>query len=125
MLKGKGYITEKMESINPRKLKWARINSGTNIEEMGERFGGAEKILEWEEGKDYPTYSQLKKICEMYRKPIAIVFFPEPPKFKNIPASCRTIPENIYDSLSHNLIRVIDEARVMQLNLYELNDCIR
>lgn len=115
-------MAEKMESINPSMLKWARTVSGTNLEEIGEKFGGVEKILEWEEGRDFPTYSQLKKILEAYRKPIAIAFFPEPPKLKNIPASCRTIPENIYDSLSLSLIKVIDEARVMQLNLYELND---
>ena len=33
-----------------------------------------------------------------------------------------TIPENMYDGFSRKLIKVIDEARVMQLNLYELNN---
>jgi Zn-dependent peptidase ImmA (M78 family) len=117
-------MAEKITSINSKILQWARVMSGTSLEEAGERMGGLDRVLSWEEGKDYPTYSQLKKICEIYRKPVAVCFFPEPPKIKNIPASCRTLPQNVYNSFSRNLIKVIDEARIMQLNLYELNDNI-
>lgn len=115
-------MVEKITSINPEILKWARIMSGTTIEYAGERNGGIDRVLSWENGEDYPTYSQLKKISNMYRKPLAVFFFPEPPIMKSIPSSCRTLPESIYSSLSREVIKVIDEARIMQLNLYELNN---
>jgi Zn-dependent peptidase ImmA (M78 family)/DNA-binding XRE family transcriptional regulator len=115
-------MAEKITSINPSMLQWARAMSGTTIEEVGEKIGGSDKIISWEKGEDYPTYSQLKRLCDIYRKPIAVFFFPEPPQTKNLPASCRTLPENIYNNFSRKLIKAIDEARVMQLNLYELNN---
>lgn len=115
-------MAEKITSINPQILKWARMMNGMTLEDAGNRMGGTNKIISWEQGADYPTYAQLKKLCKMYRKPIAVCFFPEPPQIKNIPSSCRTLPENIYNDFSRELIKMIDEARVMQLNLYELNN---
>lgn len=114
-------MAEKMTYINPEMLVWAREESGTTIDNAVEKFG-AEKIIAWEKGEDYPTYSQLKEICYYYRKPVAIFFFPEPPKLKSIIASCRTLPMYTDLILSRNINKLLDEARIMQLNLYELND---
>lgn len=110
-----------MTSINPEILIWARQSSGTSLEEAEEKFG-RNKISDWEKGFDHPTYNQLKELCDYYRKPIAICFFPEPPEMKNIPTSCRTLPNQMYSIFSRKFIKSIDEARVMQLNLYELNE---
>lgn len=115
-------IAEKITTLNPQVLKWARINSGASMEEAGKKAGKSEYIVLWENGEDYPTYTQLKNLSTLYRKPIAIFFFPEPPELKNIKTSFRTLPENIYDNLSRQSIKIIDESRVMQLNLLELNN---
>lgn len=114
-------MAEKMDSINPEILKWARRISGTSLEAAYEKFG-RERLSAWESGEDYPTYAQLKTLCEFYRKPVAVCFFPEPPELDNLPASFRTLPTQFLPLVSRNILKAIDEARVMQLNLYELND---
>ncbi|MDR0919424.1 MAG: ImmA/IrrE family metallo-endopeptidase [Oscillospiraceae bacterium] len=112
-------MTDRMTSINPQMLIWAREVSGTSLHEAEEKFG--RKLAEWETGKEFPSYAELKKIGDYYRKPIAVFFFPEPPKLKNIPASCRTLPIEGSQLFDRNLTKVVDWARSMQLNLYELH----
>ena len=113
-------MVEKMTYINPNILIWCRQVSGVSIDEVAQKF---KKIKEWENGEDYPTYSQLQQLCDYYRKPIAICFFPEPPKFKCLTTSFRTISAEIGNVIfDRNIIKLIDEARCMQLNLYELNN---
>lgn len=112
-------MSEKMTYINPYMLIWAREESGTPIEDVIDKFG-ANNIKSWEQGVDFPTYPQLKELGKLYRKPVAVFFFPEPPVLKSIVSSCRTLPANIELLFSRNLVRLLDEARVMQLNLYDL-----
>jgi Zn-dependent peptidase ImmA (M78 family) len=100
-------------------LKWARENSGTSIEEAYEKFGKV-KIDAWEAGNEYPTYAQLRSLSDYYRKPMAVFFFPHPPKMKNLQASCRTLPTELYSLFNRELVFEINKARAMQLNLYEL-----
>lgn len=110
-----------MTSINSQILIWAREVSGTTIEQSYEKFS-KQKIDDWESGNDYPTYSQLKQLCEFYRKPVAVCFMPEPPKMKSVRPSFRTFPYE-YDSIfNRNLQKHIDEARAHQIYLYELNE---
>lgn len=115
-------MAEKMTSINPSILTWCRESCGISIEDASIRFG-ADRIRKWENGEDYPTYSQLRQLCEYYRKPIAVCFFPEPPVLKSLPASFRTIPSSIQHRMfGREITELLDDARVMQLNLYELHD---
>lgn len=114
-------MAEKMTSINPSILIWAREASGISLKEVSEKFG-KDKIENWEKGADYPTYNQLQQLCDFYRKPIAICFFPEPPVIKNLTTSFRTIPSNIEKIMfNRKSTALIDEARIMQINLRELN----
>lgn len=113
-------MAEKMTSINPTVLIWCRKVSGVSLDEAGKKFG-QEKIENWENGTDYPTYNQLQQLCDFYRKPVAICFFPEPPEYKSLSTSFRTIPANMEALLlNRRIIKLLDGARTMQLNLYEL-----
>jgi len=114
-------MAEKITSINPAILVWARDVSGTTLQEAQDKFG-VDKITAWESGNDHPTYSQLQQLGKFYRKPIAVFFFPEPPVYVDIPASCRTLPVDIDTVFNRDITKVVDWARAMQLNLYELND---
>ena len=110
-----------MTSINHNILVWARENSGTSLTEAYQKFGKV-KIDAWESGTDYPTYAQLRALSDYYRRPMAIFFFPEPPKIKDLSASCRTLPSQLHSLFSRNFVKILDEARIMQLNLYDLYD---
>jgi len=119
---GNDYM-EKITAVNGLLLKWAREVSNMPIPFVAEKFSkNPDTIIAWEGGSDYPTYSQLEKLGGLYKKPLAIFFFPSIPQGYNIKSSCRTLPESTFNSLSYKVIRKMNDARVMQLNLYELNE---
>lgn len=112
-------MAEKITSVNYEMLAWARVQSSIPLETVEKKL---KNVSMWENGEDYPTYAQLRTLSDLYRKPLAVFFFPEPPNIKNIPSSFRTLPENASSIITKEVTKVIDWARVMQLNLYELND---
>lgn len=112
---------EKMTSINPVMLTWCRETCGVSLKEASKKFG-ANRVEDWENGIDFPTYNQLQQLCDYYKKPVAVCFFPEPPEYKNLSTSFRTISDMIGSSIfNYQTISLVNEARVMQLNLTELN----
>lgn len=63
--------------INPSILKWARETAGYSLDEEIKRYS---KLLEWEEGKIYPTYHQLETLAKRYKRQIAVFLLPNIPK---------------------------------------------
>jgi Zn-dependent peptidase ImmA (M78 family)/transcriptional regulator with XRE-family HTH domain len=112
-------MSEKME-INHVILRWAREVSGYSSTAACKAFGN-NKYIDWENGKDFPTYIELKKIGKFFKKPIAIFFFAEIPKLHDIKSSFRTLEFSIF---TPELISLIEWGRILQLNLYELHDGI-
>ena len=112
-------MAEKMTFINPDMLVWAREQSGTTLQQAKNKFGDV--ITNWESGEDFPTLSKLRDLGSFYSKPIAVFFFPEPPKLKDIKSSFRTLSSGD-EVFGRDIVRCIDWARNMQLNLYEIHD---
>ena len=109
---------------NPVVLKWAREQSGFNLEEVAKKLKRkkvtAQTITEWESGTAFPSYSQLEDLAyKIYRRPLAVFFFPIPPDESDIKQSFRTLPESL-ESLSPRMRIVLRKARSMQLNVMEL-----
>lgn len=73
-------------------------------------------------GNDYPTYAQLEKLSyTIYKKPLAIFFFPEPPKnIKQQEKNFRTLNNEIYKEIPTQIIEMMNKARIMQINLKEI-----
>ena len=107
--------------VIPSVLKWARERSGFTLEEMREKY---KKIDDWENGKTYPTYSQLEALSGKYKCPAAVFFFPEPPKEEPIKKSFRTLPDSEFYRIPRQIHMLLRKAKAMQLNLEELNDGI-
>lgn len=57
----------------------------------------------------------------MFRRPVALFFFPEPPDEPALKRSFRTLPTPEANDLSADTRYKIQEARAFQLSLYELN----
>lgn len=111
--------------INPKTLKWARESANISVEEVAFRMKKATAIVEsWEqEGSHSITYVQLEKLAyEIYKRPIAIFFFPEPPTEVDPKSSFRTIPKSELDGLPSTFFKLFRDAQAMQINLEELND---
>lgn len=112
--------------VNPIMLRWARETAGLKIEDVARKFKkDVKEICSWESGEDSPTYVQLEKLAyEIYKRPLALFFFPEPPQEESPKQSFRTLPEQEILMLTPRLRFLIRQARAMQINLAELNDNI-
>jgi Zn-dependent peptidase ImmA (M78 family)/DNA-binding XRE family transcriptional regulator len=110
--------------INPKLLKWARETSGYSIEKVASTLKKEpESIRAWEAGTELPTYRQLEKLAyQLYKRPMALFFFPEPPDETQPSKSFRTLPKNEIDELYSDTLIALRKARAMQLALYELTD---
>ncbi len=107
-------------------LKWAREQSGFNLEAVAKKLKRkkvtAQTIIEWENGTAFPSYSQLEDLAyKIYKRPLAVFFFPEPPDESDIKKSFRTLLKPV-EKLNPEMRFLLRKARVMQLNLMELHD---
>jgi Zn-dependent peptidase ImmA (M78 family) len=109
--------------VNPELLRWARVSVGMSLEDVAHRFKkDVEEIEAWEQpGGASPTYAQLEKLAyEIYKRPLALFFFPEPPQEESIEQSFRTLPEYELQRIPPRIRILRRKAKVLQLNLAEL-----
>lgn len=109
--------------VNNDILVWARQELNITQEEVADRMGrNIEDIINWEEGKDYPTYAQLEKLAyTIYKIPLAVFFFPNIPNIPKNNGKFRTLDNEIFNEIPTRIIELMNQARVMQLNLQELD----
>lgn len=111
-------------AANPAILKWARETSNWPVEVIAKKMGQDVTVIEcWESGAGSPTYVQLERLAhELYHRPVALFFFPEPPSEQDPREQFRTLPELEYRSLSPRLVHLVRKAQTMLINLQELAD---
>ncbi len=111
-------------SVNQAVLRWARETSGVSLQDVAKKLNkDIETIEQWENGEGSPTYTQLEKLAyEMYKRPLALFFFPEPPEEEDIKKSFRTLPESELQAIPPKVHYLLRLAKVMQINLKELYD---
>ncbi|MEO8216120.1 MAG: helix-turn-helix transcriptional regulator, partial [Acidobacteriota bacterium] len=75
-------MAQPVSGLNPTILKWARERSGYSIEQAAKLIAKSpQTVIQWEGGNSAPTYVQLEKLAyKIYRRPLALFFFPEPPE---------------------------------------------
>ncbi len=113
--------------INGEVLKWARESAGLTIDEVVQKMNRKrityEVIESWELGYEIPLYSQLERLAyEVYKRPLAIFFFPEPPKEITAKQSFRTLPEYEIQRMPVKMHFLLRKAQSFQLNLFDLYD---
>jgi len=113
--------------VNPEVLRWARETSGLEVDEVAKRLKRKrvtlDTVLSWERGESSPSYAQLERLAyEIYRRPLALFFFPKPPQEDTPKQSFRTLPDYEIRRLPARMRFLIRKARVMQINLTELYD---
>ncbi len=94
------------------------------VDEVARRLKkSADAIQAWEAGTDSPTYCQLESLAyKVYKRPIAVFFFSEPPDVPRPRNSFRTLPETELEELSPQFMRIYNKAIAMQIGLGELNE---
>lgn len=112
--------------VNPEVLKWARTSLGLSLEEAAPRLGRtfkAERLKEWEKGNGSPTYPQLERLAhEIYKRPVAVFFFPIVPEEENLKTEFRTLPDTMVDELPAEIVKVYRKAKLFQIYLEELQE---
>lgn len=114
---------ETVSGINPTILAWARRQAGLSVVEVAQRLKKDSELVEaWERGDSAPTYVQLEYLAyKVFRRPVALFFFPAPPDEPPPESSFRTLPTPEAADLEPDTRYKIREARAFQLSLYELN----
>ncbi len=112
--------------VNAQVLKWARVQAGYSVDDVATFFKKETEVIEgWESGKAAPTYVQLERLAYgLYKRPLALFFFPEPPVEEDAAQSFRTLPDFEIENLSSDTRFALRQARAMQLALSELNEGI-
>ena len=110
--------------VNPDVLRWARETLRLSQEEVAQRMKKKISDIEaWERGEASPTYIQLERLAyDIYKRPIALFFFPDVPDEEAVEKSFRTLPEQVLQRIPPRILYLLRRARVFQLNLAELYD---
>jgi transcriptional regulator with XRE-family HTH domain len=108
-------------NIKPALLTWARESLGFSLADAAKRLDVTEdRLRSWEFGEDRPTINQLRKMTEVYKRPLAVFFLPEPPKGFQVMKDFRRMPGTIAGLYSPQLlleIRRAQERRQLALDL--------
>lgn len=110
--------------MNHNILKWARESSGRTLEDVAALLKkDPETILSWEEGDTSPTYVQLEKLAyTVYKRPLAVFFFPSPPVEEKPEGSFRTLPKSEIEKLHPQTRFLIRDSIAFRISLYELTN---
>lgn len=103
-------------------LTWARERAGMSLTDVAQRVKKDEGVIaDWEAGTSVPTYPQLEKLAySVFKRPVALFFFPDPPQELDPEHSFRTLPDFEARDLAAQTRYRIREAQAFQLSLREL-----
>ncbi len=95
--------------ITPSVMRWARERSGLSLEEAAHKIGRpVEEISKWEEPDGFrPSIAQARKAAEVYKRPLAVFYLPEPPEDFETLRDFRTLPDGFSREYSQELGLVI------------------
>ena len=117
--------------FEPSVLKWAREKAGLSVEVLASKLEAFWKditpqlIHHWEIGKAAPTPTQVKKLAEIYKRPLAVFLLAAPPDENALPPDRRTLGSHASRGFSPHALLTIRRARRVQSLAAELNEELR
>ncbi|MBC6416065.1 MAG: ImmA/IrrE family metallo-endopeptidase [Bdellovibrionales bacterium] len=96
-------------------IKWARKKAHYDLKTAAKKIGVTPKKLEeWENGKNFPTMTQARKMSQVYRRPLASFYLPHPPKGFPLLKDFRTVEGKApkYSTALIFLMRQIQERQI-------------
>jgi Zn-dependent peptidase ImmA (M78 family)/transcriptional regulator with XRE-family HTH domain len=99
--------------VKPDVLIWARESAGYTLEQAAKGLAIEPATLAlWEAAEDAPTIPKLRKLADLYKRPLAVLYLPEPPtKFQPM-RDFRRLVGNQMSSVSPAI--VIEERKARQ-----------
>lgn len=105
-------------------LKWARESIGLTLEQAAKKIGVDNiQLMEWEAGVGNPKLSKLRKMADAYKRPLAVLLLPAPPKRFDALKDFRLLELNQGQSYSpalHLAFRRVEMQRAVALELATL-----
>lgn len=112
--------------VEPRVLAWARESAGYAREDVARRLRvDPARIANWEAGDSTPTVSRLRKLANIYKRPLAAFFLPEPPREPPHPSDFRSVDPGLAIEYPPPLILAIRKARRTTQVVSELASILR
>lgn len=108
--------------VEPSVLRWARESIGLSIADVAIKLKrSVDDVESWEAGVRSPTYPQLEKLAyQIYKRPLAVFFLPEPPVEVSPNKEFRSLPEADLNELQPDSYLHIRKGHAYQLALKEL-----
>jgi Zn-dependent peptidase ImmA (M78 family) len=113
--------------INPSLLRWARESIGYSLDAAAVKLrlsGGVDQLEAWEAGEGGPTVAQLRRAAQIYRRPLAVFFLPEPPRDFQVMRDFRRVPGAQVGRWSPNLHSAVIRAGEQREALRELAEAL-
>lgn len=108
-------------TVEPNILRWARESIGFRVQEIARKLNVSEDtISNLESGRKKPTLKTLETLANVYKRPLAAFFLPEPPVEPPLPKDFRTLPVNKRKSLSSKTRLAIRRSQRLQSLAVEL-----
>ena len=109
--------------INPELLLWARETVGYDLGDAAKKMNISSTRLEsWEKGELIPTFKQLLKASDVYKRPVGVFYFTEPPKEEIIKKDFRKLHIDADTTLTPNVNLEIRRARYRRKITLELGE---
>jgi Zn-dependent peptidase ImmA (M78 family)/transcriptional regulator with XRE-family HTH domain len=111
-------------AVSPATLTWARTTAGYDRATAARRLSVKEATVQkWESGDLAPTVAQLRNAAQLYGRPLAALFLPEPPPEPETPVTdFRRLDPDESASWSPALRAAIRRAIAQRNVLLELRD---
>lgn len=107
--------------VDPALLRWARETAGLSVEDGAKRAGTTEeKLSSWEKAEARLTARQLERLADLYKRPVATFFMPEPPIEPPLPVDFRLLTSEKPRALSRDTLLAVRRARRVQRIYSEL-----
>jgi len=108
---------------NPAVLSWARRTSGLEVDDAARKAQvNPERVAAWESGESSPTINQLRRLADIYRRPLAVFFLAVPPSDEPLPSDYRRFTSEAALRLSPELRAAIRLAQARRQAILELYD---
>lgn len=95
--------------VKPELLVWARKSAGfSSLPRAAELLGVDPLTLqEWEYGHESPSLAELRKLGEVYKRPIAVFFLAEPPSRFDAQREFRRLPGIMPETATPELLQAL------------------
>lgn len=106
--------------VTPELMRWAREQMGFSLDEAARKIRRpVEDVAGWEDGSRRPTIPQLRKASEVYKRPMAVFYLPQPPKDFQTLRDFRRLPDSYTRTFSPELALLVRTASYRQEWLHE------